>query len=62
MLGRAGRPIYDTEGEGIVITTKHELTHYLSILNEQQPIESTFLYQFSEHLNAEIAGGNIHSF
>jgi superfamily II RNA helicase len=36
MLGRAGRPqYYDSEGQGIVITTQSELQYYLSLLNQQ---------------------------
>ncbi len=40
MLGRAGRPQYDTKGEGILITNHSELQYYLSLLNQQLPIES----------------------
>ncbi|KAF8970308.1 Sec63-domain-containing protein [Flammula alnicola] len=40
MLGRAGRPQYDTFGEGIIITNHSELQYYLSLLNQQLPIES----------------------
>ncbi len=40
MLGRAGRPQFDTFGEGIILTTHGELQYYLSLLNEQLPIES----------------------
>ena len=40
MFGRAGRPQFDTEGEGIIITSHSELQYYLSLLNEQLPIES----------------------
>ena len=35
MLGRAGRPQYDTKGEGILITNHSELQYYLSLLNQQ---------------------------
>ena len=31
MLGRAGRPQYDTRGEGILITNHSELQYYLSL-------------------------------
>lgn len=31
MLGRAGRPAFDKEGEGIVITSHSELQYYLSL-------------------------------
>ena len=40
MLGRAGRPQYDTKGEGILITNHSELQYYLSLLNQQLPVES----------------------
>lgn len=33
MMGRAGRPKYDTKGEGIIITGYSELKYYLSLLN-----------------------------
>ena len=35
MLGRAGRPQFDSRGEGILITSHNELQYYLSLLNEQ---------------------------
>ena len=40
MFGRAGRPQYDTKGEGILITNHSELQYYLSLLNQQLPVES----------------------
>ncbi|GAW10525.1 Sec63-domain-containing protein [Lentinula edodes] len=43
MLGRAGRPQFDTFGEGIIITKGEELQYYLSLLNAQLPIESQLL-------------------
>lgn len=59
MLGRAGRPFYDKEGEGIIITSIDELKMYLSLTNEQLPIESQMLVSLTEILNAEISLGNI---
>lgn len=35
MLGRAGRPQYDTKGEGILLTSHSELQYYLSLMNQQ---------------------------
>ena len=35
MLGRGGRPQYDTRGQGILITTHNELQYYLSLMNQQ---------------------------
>ncbi|CAD8200123.1 unnamed protein product [Paramecium pentaurelia] len=59
MMGRAGRPRYDTSGEGIILTTYQELKYYLSLLNVQLPIESQFVSQLADQLNAEVAQGNI---
>ena len=59
MLGRAGRPQYDTKGEGILITTNQELVYYLSLLNEQLPVESQYISKLADNLNAEIVSGTI---
>lgn len=59
MLGRAGRPQFDTIGEGIIITQHSELQYYLSLLNQQLPIESQFVARLADHLNAEIVLGTI---
>ncbi|OQO00368.1 hypothetical protein B0A48_13716 [Cryoendolithus antarcticus] len=59
MLGRAGRPQYDTYGEGIIITTQTELQYYLSLLNQQLPIESQLASRLADNLNAEIVLGSI---
>lgn len=59
MLGRAGRPQYDTFGEGIIITTQTEIQYYLSLMNQQLPIESQFVSKLADNLNAEIVLGNV---
>ena len=59
MLGRAGRPQFDTHGEGIIITAHSELQYYLSLLNQQLPIESQFISKLADNLNAEIVLGTI---
>ena len=61
MLGRAGRPQFDTHGEGIIITSHQELQYYLSLLNVQLPIESQYISKLADNLNAEIVLGNIRS-
>jgi len=61
MLGRAGRPQFDTYGEGIIITTQGEMPYYLSLLNQQLPIESQFASKLVDNLNAEIVLGNVRS-
>ncbi|KAL6175995.1 hypothetical protein ACLB2K_052631 [Fragaria x ananassa] len=59
MLGRAGRPQYDSCGEGIIITGHNELQYYLSLMNQQLPIESQFVSKLADQLNAEIVLGTV---
>ncbi|XP_027106928.1 DExH-box ATP-dependent RNA helicase DExH12-like [Coffea arabica] len=59
MLGRAGRPQFDTYGEGIIITGHSELQYYLSLMNQQLPIESQFVSKLADQLNAEIVLGSV---
>ncbi|KAE8717867.1 SNRNP200 protein [Hibiscus syriacus] len=59
MLGRAGRPQYDSYGEGIIITGHSELQYYLSLTNQQLPIESQLISKLADQLNAEIVLGTI---
>lgn len=61
MLGRAGRPQYDSYGEGIIITSQTEIQYYLSLMNQQLPIESQLISKLADNLNAEIVLGNIRS-
>jgi len=59
IFGRAGRPQFDTSGEGIIITAHDKLHHYLSLLTAQMPIESQFIEALPNHLNAEIILGTV---
>ncbi|CAF4053652.1 unnamed protein product, partial [Rotaria sp. Silwood2] len=59
MLGRAGRPQYDTRGQGILITSHSELQYYLSLMNQQLPIESQMISKLVDNLNAEIVLGTV---
>ncbi|PQQ13424.1 DExH-box ATP-dependent RNA helicase DExH12-like [Prunus yedoensis var. nudiflora] len=59
MLGRAGRPQYDSNGEGIIITGHNELRYYLSLMNQQLPIEIHFVSKLADKLNAEIVLGTV---
>lgn len=61
MMGRAGRPQFDTQGEGFIITTKSEVLFYLSVLNQQLPIESQMVSRIADLVNAEVAIGSITS-
>ncbi|MEQ2257205.1 activating signal cointegrator 1 complex subunit, partial [Ilyodon furcidens] len=53
IFGRAGRPQFDKYGEGTIITTHDKLSHYLTLLTQQNPIESQFLGSLADNLNAE---------
>uniref|UniRef100_A0A8D0L2G8 Activating signal cointegrator 1 complex subunit 3 n=1 Tax=Sphenodon punctatus TaxID=8508 RepID=A0A8D0L2G8_SPHPU len=57
IFGRAGRPQFDKFGEGIIITTHDQLSHYLTLLTQQNPIESQFLESLADNLNAEMDPG-----
>jgi len=59
MVGRAGRPQYDKTGEAIVLTQHSELQYYLSLNNQQLPVESQLVSKLPDHLNAEITLGNV---
>lgn len=61
MLGRAGRPGHGKEGEGIVITQQSQVMFYMSLMNEQLPVESKLIGRLPEFINAECVVGNIES-
>ena len=61
IFGRAGRPQYDTSGEAVMITTHQALPRYLALLTDQMPIESSFIKQLPDHLNAEVVSGTVTS-
>jgi activating signal cointegrator complex subunit 3 len=59
IFGRAGRPQFDTNGHGIILTSHDKLQHYLSLLTRQNPIESQFISHLTDNLNAEIVLGTV---
>ena len=59
MLGRAGRPQYDSYAEGIILTGHNELKYYLSLMKQELPIESQFNSKLADQLNAEIVLGTV---
>ena len=42
-------PKYDTHEERIVLTGHSELQYYLSLMNQQLPIESQFISRLADH-------------
>jgi pre-mRNA-splicing helicase BRR2 len=61
MLGRAGRPQYDTHGEGVIITNHSKLQFWLSLMGAQLPIESQMAGALADALNAEVSLGGVAS-
>nr|CAB3223427.1 activating signal cointegrator 1 complex subunit 3 [Phallusia mammillata] len=61
IFGRAGRPQFDTTGEGTIITTHDKLSRYLSLMTRQNPIESRFVDCMVDNLNAEITLGTVNN-
>uniref|UniRef100_A0A158Q7W7 Activating signal cointegrator 1 complex subunit 3 n=1 Tax=Elaeophora elaphi TaxID=1147741 RepID=A0A158Q7W7_9BILA len=61
IFGRAGRPQYESSGHGVIITWKKNMPQYLNMLLRQAPIESRFMSQICDNLNAEISLGTVSS-
>nr|CAJ2470089.1 unnamed protein product [Leishmania braziliensis] len=60
MFGRAGRVGYGaTVGRATIITSPDDLHYYLSVLNQQLPIESHMMRRLVDMLNAEITLGHV---
>ena len=59
IFGRAGRPGFDTSGEGVIITEHKKLAHYLALLTHSTPIESQFISCLADNLNAELVLGTV---
>ncbi|XP_069103658.1 probable ATP-dependent DNA helicase HFM1 [Argopecten irradians] len=54
MIGRAGRPQFDTTATAVIMTKTQNKLKYESLLNGTQLIESSLHKHLIEHLNAEI--------
>ncbi|KAJ3359519.1 hypothetical protein HDU91_004907, partial [Kappamyces sp. JEL0680] len=59
IFGRAGRPQFEDRGVGFILTSHDKLTHYVSSMTQQHPIESAFNAGLVNNLNAEIALGSV---
>jgi replicative superfamily II helicase len=59
MMGRAGRPQFDTTGVAVVLVHDIKKNFYKKFLHEPFPVESSLHECLHEHLNAEIATGTI---
>lgn len=59
MMGRAGRPAFDTSGTAIVYTKESKKVFYKHFLNIGFPVESSLHKVLDNHIGAEISGGTI---
>ncbi|KAH0799707.1 Type III restriction enzyme, res subunit family protein [Histomonas meleagridis] len=61
MFGRAGRPQFDKDGHGILISTNKVLQRYTTTLINAESIKSNFHTRLEDFLNAEISLGTVTS-
>ncbi len=54
MIGRAGRPQFDSSATAIIMTTEQLKLRYENLVSGQQLIESSLHENLLEHLNAEV--------
>lgn len=59
MMGRAGRPQFDTEGVACVLVHDVKKNYYKKFLYEPFPVESSLHKQLPDNFNAEIDAGNL---
>ncbi|CCG24380.1 Slh1 protein [Candida orthopsilosis Co 90-125] len=59
MMGRAGRPAFDTSGTAIVYTKESKKIFYKHFLNLGFPVESSLHKVLDNHIGAEISAGTI---
>jgi ATP-dependent DNA helicase HFM1/MER3 len=55
MMGRAGRPQYDTTGIAIIMTEKDNVDKFRDLTNNCQDIQSHLMTSLTEHINSEIS-------
>lgn len=61
MMGRAGRPQFDTSGKAVILVHEPKKAFYRKFLYEPFPVESSLAKSLHNHVNAEIVGGTIAS-
>jgi len=55
MMGRAGRPQYDTSGIAVIFVQDEKKNFYKKFLYEPFPVESSLHMFLHDHLNAEVS-------
>ncbi|XP_050666725.1 probable ATP-dependent DNA helicase HFM1 [Leptidea sinapis] len=59
MVGRAGRPQYDTEATAVIMTRNADKARYQSLLGGCEPLQSYLHKRLAENLNSEAALGTV---
>ena len=54
MIGRAGRPQFDTKGVAVIMTTYERAAEYRRLVAGSVCVESSLHKRIMEHINAEI--------
>lgn len=61
MMGRAGRPQFDTKAVACIFVEESKKNFYKKFLYEPFPVESSLHKQLHNHINADVATGRIQS-
>ncbi|KAE8339216.1 hypothetical protein BDV24DRAFT_176191 [Aspergillus arachidicola] len=61
MLGRAGRPQFDKDAVGVILTRRERVDYYERLVSGSESLESCLHLNLIDHLNAEIGLGNVTS-
>eukprot|EP00916_Digyalum_oweni_P005755 GHVL01009972.1.p1 GENE.GHVL01009972.1~~GHVL01009972.1.p1 ORF type:complete len:1298 (-),score=239.47 GHVL01009972.1:4009-7524(-) len=61
MMGRAGRPQFDTSAVACVFLHEPKKNFYKTFLYEPFPVESSLADQLADHINAEVVAGSINN-
>lgn len=59
MLGRAGRPQFETSAMAVILTRNEQVGYYQKLVSGQEKLESCLHKHLIDHLNAEIGLGTI---
>ena len=60
MLGRAGRPQFETSACAVILTRREKVSRYEKMVSGEELLESCLHQNLIEHLNAEIVLGTVH--
>ncbi|KAH9814645.1 Sec63 Brl domain-containing protein [Melampsora americana] len=61
MMGRAGRPQFDTEGVAVIMTAQNDKARIDDLVNSKTLLESCLHLNLTEHINSEVNIGTITS-